>query len=84
MSSTEIDRIFSSGPRIVRASGVPTYATSWRRSKTTSSICDSTSCISRMITSRSRSTLDALKDELSRMSESISTMCGTSFFRHLA
>ena len=56
MSSAVIELMFSVGPRIVRASGVPTYATSCSRSKTTSSIWLSTSSISRRITSRSRST----------------------------
>lgn len=56
MSSAVIELMFSVGPRIVRASGVPTYATSCSRSKTTSSIWLSTSSISRRITCRSFST----------------------------
>ena len=84
MSSAEIDWMFATGPRMVRAKGVPTYAHSWSISKMTSSVIDSTSSISRRMTSRSRSTAACENVEFVRMSLSSSTARGTSFFSTFA
>ena len=68
----------AAGPRIVLPSGVCWNAVACRWSKTTSSGTPSTSCISRRMTSRSRSIAASSSLEFWRMSERMSTAAGTS------